>query len=252
MAGTSTVLNAAGLGRPFKKHAIKRILIYHYIDNNSVKSFERQIAYYSKNFRMLSLSEFIKTLDTRTVANDNILSITFDDAYRNIYQNAASVLDRYNIKPCIFVPTGFVETPNKIEYVKKNIKSNLIDDPISWEQLKDLRDKGYEIGSHGWAHLDFGKGDVDYELEFLKSKTILQNRLECEVEYFAFPFGRRSNITQTALDSAKEYGYSRTFSGIRCNTVNNNFLLPRTCINPSWSLKVVKCILAGYFDNQMR
>jgi len=251
-AGMSMVLDATGIIRIFKKKPIRRILIYHYIDNLSIKNFSRQMAYYSKNYRILSLEEFIRVLDMKNNINDDILCITFDDAYRNVYQNAAPIMDRYNVKPCIFTPVEFLETPEKIKYIKDNMKSTIIDEPIGWEELKDLVERGYEIGSHGWAHVDFGKSNIDYELEFLKSKKALQEKLGCEVKYFAFPFGRKSNITQTALDRAKEYGYSKTFSGIKCNIEDNDFLLPRTPINPRFSERVLECILAGYFDNDKR
>lgn len=247
---TSAALNATGLIRLFEKKQIRRILIYHYIDEYSVESFNRQMAYYSKNYRILSLDEFVKALDAKEGIRDNILCITFDDAYRNVYRNAVPVLDKYNIKPCIFAPVGFMETSESKKYVKNNMKSTIIDEPISWEELRNLAERGYEIGSHGWGHVDFGKRDIDYELEFLKSKITLQDRLGCEVKYFAFPFGKRNQITQTALEMAKRYGYSKAFSGIRCNVAHEDFLLPRTPIDPRFKERVLECILAGFFDNR--
>lgn len=249
--GASAALNATGLVHIFGKNRIRRILVYHYIDDYSIESFRKQIAYYSEHYKILSLSEFTEALSIKKNKDDNILCITFDDAYKNIYLNAAPVLDSYDVKPCIFIPVGFMETPKKIEYIKNNIRSTIIDAPMSWEEMKDLADRGYEVGSHGWAHVDFGKAGIDYELEFLESKRMLQDKLGREVKYFAFPFGKRKNITQTALDKAKEYGYSRAFSGIKYDILNDDFLLPRTPVSPRFSKKTLKCILAGCFDNRI-
>jgi len=243
------VLSSSGLVRVFGKKQVRRILIYHYIDDYSIKNFEMQIAYYSENYKVVSLSEFIRTLNTGECKDDNIICITFDDAYKNIYLNAAPVLDKYDIKPCIFVPVGFIETSKKTGYIKNNIRSAIIDDSMSWEEIKDLVCRDYEIGSHGWAHADFGRRDIDYKLEFSESKKMLQDKLGHEIKYFAFPFGRKENIAPAALAEAKRHGYNRVFSGIKCDISNGDFLLPRTPLSPRFGKKVLECILAGCFDN---
>lgn len=237
-------LHATGLIDKYNGKKIRRILIYHHINKSSTSSFEKQIAYYVNNFHIVSLGEFVNALDVK----ENILCITFDDAYKTVYENAAPILDKYGIKPCIFVPVGFVETLDKREYIKNNLDCNIIDDSLTWEELKELTERGYEISSHSWEHMDFSKKNIDYKKELLMTKLALQDKLGCEVRYFAFPFGMESNITQIAVNKAKEYGYHKVFSGVRKNIINDEFLLPRTYINPYWDKDILRCVVSGCFD----
>jgi len=234
-----------------RNYYIRRILIYHNIDKNIVKRFRQHISYYVKNYKIVSLSEFIYILENHPDIEEDLITITFDDAYRSIYDYAAPILEEFGIKACIFVPVGFIEQKNiPTKYIRKNMKAEVAELPIKWEELKILVSKGYEIGSHSWNHIDFGSNRIDYERELLKSKQMLQKKLGCQVKYFSFPFGGKSNITQESLDKAKKYGYTKAFSGIRKNIATTRpFLLPRTYINPYWEENAIKYILYGYFDD---
>lgn len=231
---------------------IRRILIYHNITENTIKQFQKQISYYVGGSRILSLSEFISTLQHNPEIEENLIAITFDDAYKSVYDYAVPILDSFGIKACIFVPVGFIEQRDMpVDYIRKNMKADVIDFPMSWEELRILVGKGYEIGSHSWTHIDFGSSYVDYNRELLESKNVLSKKLGCQIKYFSFPFGGRTNITQEALKKAEEYGYIKTFSGIRKNiTTTKPFLLPRTYINPCWLEEVLDYVLQGYFDSK--
>lgn len=227
-----------------------RIAIYHDISEKCLDNFEKQVKYYHNNYRILSLNDFIVELNEGTKEDNSALCLTFDDAYKSIYQNAAPILDKYKIKPCIFVPVGFIDGEDNQWYIRDNFKANIKGGAMSWEDLKSLINRGYEIGSHSWSHVDFGSKGIDYGYELADSRNHLQKMLGQKIKYFAFPFGMERNLSFEAINKVKEYNYSRCFSGIRRNPEKNDFLLPRTYINPYWNEKIIECVLAGYFDKK--
>lgn len=248
----SIILSLFRADKLLKAKSIRRIIIYHDISYRDLENFKRQIRYLVKNYRVLSLSEFLRKIESRNCCDENMLCITLDDAFGCIYDRISPILDQYQIKPCIFVPVGFLEAADKSGFVTNNINSEGEKDSLSWSQLKELLKRGYEVGSHSYNHVDFGKEGIDFEHELLDSKNYLQNKLGAEVRYFAFPFGKSANISTEALIKLKEYGYAYAFSGICGNVDNTNFLLPRTYINSKWPEKILKFVLLGFFDKSIK
>lgn len=239
-------LDFTGLINKPARDFLPRILIYHNLSPYCLKAFETQLDYFTKNYKVVPLSELISNLES--ARGDKLLSITFDDAYKSVYTNGVALLDKYGIKPCLFVPAGFIGARDEFRYINKNMKSNLNEQAVSWRQLQSLVSRGYEIGSHSFSHVDFGKGDVDYDYELGQSREFLQEKLNTPINYFAFPFGGAENITDYALTKARDYQYRRVFSGMRGRIKKDDFLLPRTYINPAWGLELVKGMCLGFFD----
>ena len=246
------MLSAVDFSRRIKKQPVQRIVIYHDLDNHSIKGFAKHIDYYSKNYKIVPLTQFIEFLDSGQDSPDKVICLTFDDAYKSLYDKVAPILDKYGIKPCIFVPVGFIEAQDKPKYIKENLKTKINGDSMTWDQLRILAERGYEIGAHSWNHIDFGKNDIDYEYEMKSSKDKLQKMLGVDIKHFAFPFGGERNFTRQAVEKAKDYEYSRCFSGIRRKPAKGKYLLPRTYINPFWGKKAVQYVLAGCFDKKER
>lgn len=60
--------------------------------------------------------------------------------------------------------------------------------PFYSELIKEIKARGHEIASHGYLHVDyssFSKDDLAYQVK--KSKEILENNLNCEIEGFRAP-----------------------------------------------------------------
>lgn len=91
------------------------ILMYHGIDtagNNpfntrhtSLKFFEKQISFLTKNYTVVSLKDYFEQHHTAS----NLCAVTFDDGYLNNYTNAVPLLEKYNCPATLFI-TGLNET----------------------------------------------------------------------------------------------------------------------------------------------
>jgi peptidoglycan/xylan/chitin deacetylase (PgdA/CDA1 family) len=68
---------------------------------------------------------------------------------------------------------------------------------MSWEQVRDLRRRGFSIGGHTVDHVDLGCAGADEaRLQLADSRRHLREQLGEDVELFAYPFGRVENITE--------------------------------------------------------
>ena len=116
--------------------------------------------------------------------DEPLVSVTFDDGWRSVYDEAVPLLQKYNIRTTQYVLPAAVKDRNY----------------LSAEQIKSLSDTGHEIASHGFDHIDFTALD-DEKLGFQLSepKSMLQNILGKKIEHFASPLGSRNARTLSAI-----------------------------------------------------
>ncbi len=127
------------------------------------------------------------------LAKQGILSLpkkpvimTFDDGYDEVYRNALPVMKEFGARATAFVLGD------------RSIKSNTWDVQNGFEgaglmdedQILELRDAGFEIGSHSMTHLDLTSiPEQNTWRELAESKDILENLINAPVISFAYPFG---------------------------------------------------------------
>lgn len=125
---------------------------------------------------------------------ERTLAVTFDDAYRSVFERAAPILDRHGIPGTVFAPVSFIglEGPMSWEGVEAWQEGAHREEmvPMSWAQLAELADRGWEVGSHTRTHARLQRLDAEALEEELES-----SRLQCEhhlarpCRSLAFPFG---------------------------------------------------------------
>lgn len=102
-----------------------------------------------------------------------VVSFAFDDGYESTYTEAFPVLERYGYTGTVYVVTSAVSTTGY----------------MNLDQLHELSDAGWEIGSHTVSHPDLTLLDpCDVELELAVSKAWLEGA-GFTVNTFASPFG---------------------------------------------------------------
>jgi peptidoglycan/xylan/chitin deacetylase (PgdA/CDA1 family) len=101
---------------------------------------------------------------------------------------------------------------------------------LTWPQVRELKQRGVEIGAHAHLHWAMhGRQDTDY----LREQAILSKaRIEEEVgpcRAFAYPFGNTQDVCrqawQAVRDAGFEYGFT-TLSGT-LDAGGNPYLMPR-------------------------
>src|SRR5438093_11506399 len=79
---------------------------------------------------------------------DKLLVLTFDDAAASHYSVVRPLLKRYGFGATFFITEGFSFRTNKQDY-------------MTWEQIKELHQDGFEIGNHTRDHLGVSDRTLD-------------------------------------------------------------------------------------------
>ena len=91
----------------------------------SCSQFEKQVQLLSKNYSLVSIDEFIETIDKQK--NKFLVTLTFDDGYKDNLKYALPILEKYNIPATIYMSTRFLEKKVSMWWyeIKKLIENKL-------------------------------------------------------------------------------------------------------------------------------
>jgi peptidoglycan/xylan/chitin deacetylase (PgdA/CDA1 family) len=87
----------------------------------------------------------------------------------------------------------------------------------SWDLVRRLTEPGgrLSVGSHGHSHRRLARLDADGQRsELAGSKRILEERLGCEVDALAYPYGWPGAYTPETKALAAEAGYRAAFAAV--------------------------------------
>jgi peptidoglycan/xylan/chitin deacetylase (PgdA/CDA1 family) len=129
--------------------------------------------------------------------------LTFDDGHLSMRRVALPILRRFGAPAVLFVPTAFIGSTNGFDAGVEP------DEPMcDWEDLHALEAAGVSIQSHSVSHPRFsGLSLAEREVEALRSKAVLEDRLEKAVELFAFPYGDDGEDRQALAAVLERSGY---------------------------------------------
>ena len=105
-----------------RRHAV--ILMYHRVLDDADKhgsyiqpgmyvttdTFEMQMRYLKKRYRVTSLTELIATLKNQRGNSKNTCVITFDDGWHDTYIHAFPILKKYDLPASVFLVSEYVDT----------------------------------------------------------------------------------------------------------------------------------------------
>ncbi|HYE72047.1 MAG TPA: polysaccharide deacetylase family protein, partial [Blastocatellia bacterium] len=101
----------------------------------STKSFENHLEIVRETYDIVSFDEAIECLKGNKTMNRGVAAITFDDAYRDVYDHAWPVLKKLGLPAIVYVPTALV------------MNSGLLDhDRLYWLVLK-AREKNIDLSA---------------------------------------------------------------------------------------------------------
>lgn len=119
---------------------------------------------------------------------------------------------------------------------------------MTWNQLRQLSDKGFEIGVHTMSHLSVASlPEERYRYELIDPKKVIESRLGIKVFSFAFPFGGENHFSIKSLNVLKEAGYlcALTVSA----KVADPFCLSRISIHKNDDFRMFKIKVAGIYED---
>jgi peptidoglycan/xylan/chitin deacetylase (PgdA/CDA1 family) len=188
------------------------VLCYHGISetwpaSTSVRpaDFERQLSEFARRgYRGATLS------DALTARNaEKTLVVTFDDAHRSVLELALPTMTRLGIPGTVFVPTGYAGSDRPMGWdgydgwLGTEHEDELL--CMGWEELRGLKDDGWEIGSHTRTHPRLSQiGDEEIAAELIGSRKDCEESMGVPCTSIAYPY---SDYDERAVRSASEAGY---------------------------------------------
>jgi peptidoglycan/xylan/chitin deacetylase (PgdA/CDA1 family) len=135
------------------------------------------------------------------------LAVTFDDAFRSVFEIAFPTLSSLGLPATVFVPTQHVGTdqpmqwPGIDEWLRGPYEDELVG--MSWDELAALADAGWEIGSHTRTHPHLTRLDeAALAGELQGSREECETRLERPCLSLAYPYGDVDSRVETAAGAA--------------------------------------------------
>jgi peptidoglycan/xylan/chitin deacetylase (PgdA/CDA1 family) len=214
-AAIKSVLGRAILASPLSDILLRNaavVVAFHRVtdapDSDSLsvgaRTFERYCRFFDRYFRVVSLGDLVDKL-ARGVRLNHELAITFDDGYRDNFENAGPVLRKLSLPATFFVVSDWIGT----DVVPWWDRQQGFRHPwMTWEQVRSLHRQGFEIGGHTRTHVDLGAvPEIQAAGEIVGARRELEQRLGAAVDLFAYPYGGRDNIVNANRALVKTAGF---------------------------------------------
>lgn len=162
--------------------------------------------------------------------------LSFDDGNLCVYENACPIMEKYGFKATLFLNTGSMGGETQ----------------MSWQHVRDLHSRGYEIGAHTVTHANLTKRaesqsveehEASVVKELTESKEQIEQMIGEQVVAVAYPYG---NYDEFVMSAVREAGYRLGFSIDRgaVDEQSNPWRLPRQMVVRDNSLRTFKRWLA--------
>jgi len=173
-----------------------RYLLFH----KSVSRF----SFSSTNFSPTRLHRLLTWLKAESLSST--LGLTFDDGYEHYVDVLSPLIEQFDIRPIVFVPTGLIGKPASWDYSYPVCHLN----HLELRGIRKLANLGVEFGSHGHMHSDLTElSQHKLETELKQSRDILSDLSGRRVDTISYPFGR---LNKRVVETAGEFGYERGFT----------------------------------------
>ncbi len=243
--------------KPFLRGGLKAngyqtvpVLLYHKFSKKTTSkytvtqaAFEEQMKYLKENkYRIITLNRFLDFLDLNAPVHPKSVLLTFDDGWKSMYDIAFPILKKYGFPATLFVYTDFVGK----------------DRAMSWDQIRELTEYGFDIQCHTKTHRDLSKLNrnesfenyfADLEKEILVPSHLIAKHLNKKCTCLAYPFGKTNSLVTAFL---MEHGYKAGFTTGKGQNpfFVNNFLIRRAVVSGKYSIEDFIKNLDIFFDER--
>jgi peptidoglycan/xylan/chitin deacetylase (PgdA/CDA1 family) len=168
------------------------------------------------------------------------VAITFDDAFRGVFERALPILRRHGLVATVFVPTGSVgRRPSWM------LNRADVDDVADRGTIARADAQAIRFGSHTVSHLRLEFVDTDtVEYELTASKRSLEEIVGSPVTALALPFG---SMSAQVIKAAVAAGYERVFANVPVGRRERPPLIGRVNVTPQdWPIEFALKIRGAY------
>lgn len=170
----------------------------------TIKQFDEQMKYLKdKGYKTLTFKDMLNNnYKKRFDKGNKWIMLTFDDGYKDNYENAFPILKKYGFKSTIYILDGIdynkwdVDNPSNPEKVFSLMER---------EELLEMQEYGIEFGGHTTSHPRLAELPIEKaKIEILNSKNKIESIIGKELLSFAYPYG---SLNEDVKEIPKEAGY---------------------------------------------
>lgn len=185
------------------------ILMYHHVADESGWLYVRKDYFLGqmdflaqKGYTPVTLPEVVESLQTGKPLPPKPIVLTFDDGYRDFYENAYPILKSHNFKATIFV-------------ISQHIGGSAY---LSWAQLQEMVSSGLVIvGDHTLSHPSLlPLSEEKLKDEIISAKNIIEQNLGISVNIFSYPYGGANGQAEKILKEAGFLAAVTSSRGLSC------------------------------------
>lgn len=195
--------------------------------------------------RTLRRLGYVFTTVTESLAHpaERVACVTFDDGYVDNLAEAGPVLAALDVPATVFVVTADVGGRG-VRWIEERGATEPAD-LLSWEELRTLRERGWEIGSHAHDHRRLARLPAEEQARLVaESSRALETGLGARPTAFAYPYGSYDRDTIAAVREAGFQCAVTTRRG-RARDGDDPFQLPRLALGghrPWHALQLAKVV----------
>lgn len=124
-------------------------------------------------------------------------------------------------------------SPDELESLRARFPSFA---PLTWDQARQLKAAGVDVGSHGLSHIALGPQPPEVvRHELTAARALLQQHLGDHSPHFSYPYGRRASFSEETERQLVEMGYHCAVT-LEPNAIDcrgqNLMQLPRLIVSP--------------------
>lgn len=211
------------------------VLMYHRVNDAlpagewvvGTNTFRRQMGYLAEKCEVVGIEEMLVDSNEKLKVKGESLKrkkekqrivITFDDGYKDNYDNAFPVLKELGLPATVFLTTGYIGTDKKRPRYKDVPWTR---DYLNWDEVREMAAAGVAFGAHTVTHVHLAglsyeeqKAEIEESIKTVSHKvTRTQSHKDTKAQscrsIFCYPYGE---YNQDTLEILKDLGVELAFT----------------------------------------
>lgn len=161
----------------------------------------------AEGYSTISLYALVAYIQQGEPLPEKPVIITFDDGYRDNYENAFPLLRERQMTATFFLVIDFIDR-ERPEY-------------LTWDMVREMYTGGMSIEVHGVDHTTLrGRSQADLEFQALRSYETIRDRIGVRPRFLSYPAGEYDDATIAIFRSANYWAGVTTIQGATHSSEN--------------------------------
>jgi peptidoglycan/xylan/chitin deacetylase (PgdA/CDA1 family) len=229
------------------------ILCYHSVDPDwqsplsiAPEVFAWHAAWLASFRTVVPLERALELIDHRGRLPRGSTVLTFDDGYGGMVRHALPELAQLRLPATLFVVTGALDgSVRPQDWLEERDLAGASLEAIGFDDLLELADAGWTVGSHSHAHRDLTVlSEAECVEDLRTSRTVLEEALGRRMTWLAYPRGRHAEHVRRAASRA---GFTRAFGLPEHREQPGAMAIPRVGIYRGDGLRALRVKLSPWY-----